>query len=263
MPLKHRIITATLGAGALLLGVTATASAAQASPGWSSASPTPASVPGWAGYYTNDVETEASTYFSVPTIDCSGLRAGSFAGQALGVEFLNDYNGTTAPGHGPDSVVRAYCIGAKAYYDTAFYFPNAAGTQEAPVPAGVSVRPGDLIETSVQVTASASVDTLDNLSTEKSAQLTGPGATDTGPDVGLVALSGDASGPVQIGTPAASSPPAASTGVLFLDAEIGNQPLAAAAGLGAEEWTDPADASDVWAAPSALAGNDFLVTVTL
>jgi hypothetical protein len=259
-----RLITATLGTGAVLFALAAPASAASGSSGQQSASLTPISEPGWAGYYTNDVEAQASTTFVVPRLNCSGNPAGSFAGQGLGVLFLSNYNGTTGPGHGPNSVVREYCVGHTAYYDTEFYFPNAAGTNEVAVSAGVPVRPGDLVETSVQVTASRSEDNLINLSDGRDgfAQQTGPGVTDAAPDVGLAALSGDASGPTDIGSPGASSPPAPSNPVLFLGSQIGNQPLTRAAGLGAQEWTNPSDASEVWAAPSALFADSFAVTIT-
>jgi hypothetical protein len=248
MHVTGKLITGGLGAAALLLAVAAPASAAPP------AAPAPIAVPGWAGYFTNDV---------VPRIDCSANPAGSFAGQALGVEFLNNFNGTTAAGHGPSSVVRAYCIGRTANYDAEFYFPNAAGTDELPVSAGVRVRPGDVVRTSVRVTASQSVDTLIDLSRPGGrARQTGLGATDAAPNVGLAALAGGAGGPTLIGSPAASSPPAPSTPVFFFASRIGHQPMAGAAGLGAQEWTNPAEASEVWAAPSGLTGNSFTVTVT-
>jgi hypothetical protein len=262
MRVTRGLITAALGAGALVAAVAAPASAASVST--RSAALTPVSEPGWAGYYTNDVEVQAATTFVVPRIDCSGNPAGSFAGQALGVTFLSNYNGTTGPGYGPNSVVREYCVGHTAYYDTEFYFPNSAGTSEVAIPAGVPVRPGDVVETSVHVTASESVDTLVNLGAGRRgfAQRTGPGATDAAPNLGLVAVSGTRTGPNEIGSPADSSPPAPSNRVVFFANQIGNQPLSDAAGLGAEEWTDPSNASVVWAAPSALAGESFTLTVT-
>ena len=126
---------------------------------------------------------QASTTFVVPRITCSGNPAGHFAGQALGVLFLSNYNGTTGPGYGPGSVVQAYCTGKTAHYDAEFYLPNAADTNSLPVSAGVRVRPGDVVETSVQVTASQSVDTVVNLSSpwDGFARQKGPGATDAGP----------------------------------------------------------------------------------
>ncbi len=255
MRVTGKLITGGLGAAALLLAVAAPASAAP--------SPAPISVPGWAGYFTNDVASQAATTFVVPKINCSANPAGSFAGQALGVEFLNNFNGTTDPGHGPSSVVRAYCIGSTANYDAEFYFPNAAGTDELPVSAGVRVRPGDLVRVSVQVTASQSVDTLNDLSRPGGrARQTGLGATNAAPNVGLTALAGGAGGPTAIGSPAASSPPAPSTPVFFFASRIGHQPMASAAGLGAQEWTNPSEASEVWAAPSGLTGSSFTVTVT-
>jgi hypothetical protein len=264
MHVTRTLVTGGLGTAAVLLAVAAPASAATSAPTAPSASPTPISEPGWAGYYTNNVETQASTTFVVPKIDCSANPAGSFAGQALGVQFLSNYNGTTGFGHGPNSVVRVYCIGSTAHYDAEFYFENAADTNEVAVPAGVSVQPGDLILVSVQVTASQSVDTLVNISHLRDgvARQTGPGSSDAGPDVGLAALSGDASGPIELGSPAASSPPAPSAPVRFFASLIGLKPLSGAAGLGAQEWTNPSDASEVWAAPSALTGDSFTVTVT-
>ena len=96
---------------------------------------------------------QASTTFVVPRITCSGNPAGHFAGQALGVLFLSNYNGTTGPGYGPGSVVQAYCTGKTAHYDAEFYLPNAADTNSLPVSRWGASGRANVAETSVQVSA--------------------------------------------------------------------------------------------------------------
>src|SRR5580698_1664769 len=97
---------------AVAMGVIASGAAAAAAP-TPSLTLTPDAIPGWAGYYSNDFEGIASTVVTVPHINCSGNPVGDFEGQAEGVQFLNEFDGSTAASLvEADAVVRTYCNGA-------------------------------------------------------------------------------------------------------------------------------------------------------
>jgi hypothetical protein len=214
-------------------------------------------LPGWAGYYTNDVAFQASTIVTVPSIDCSSNPDGAFAGQAEGVELLNNYNGTAGFADlNVNGVVRTYCIGTSANYDTAIYLPDSSNPTTEDYDGfstGVSVQPGDHVAIDVTTTASSSTVLIVNLSNGERDSMSGPGITDAGPNIGLAALDGDSTGPHGFGNVGPQLPvPASRTG--FAADIVDGQPLLVLDGLGAQDWVDPNNTSDVVAAPTPILG---------
>lgn len=241
--------------GAIALAISATAASAAPIP--------PIAVPGWAGYFTSDVESSASTRVIVPRINCTANPAGNFAGQAEGVQFLDNFNGTTAPGTvWAAAVVRTYCVGHSPVYDAEFYLPPVPnpGAIFDPVATNVRVRPGDLVRLSVRTNATRSRARVADLSTGDRAEASGGGVTDAGPNIGVVALQGNGTGPTNIGSSFAVTPPAPSSPAAFLLSKVNGGPLTAVTGLGAQEWTNPSNSAQVLASPTQIAFDSFAVT---
>jgi hypothetical protein len=251
---------------AVAMGVIASGAAAVAAP-TPSTTLTPAAIPGWAGYYSNDFEGIASTVVTVPHINCSGNPTGSFEGQAEGVQFLNDFDGSTGTSLvGAYAVVRTYCNGATATYDTAFFMPPPADNVTDYVPSSVAVRPGDRVLVSVTVSSTSSSASIRDLSRRSATSFAhGAAVTDAGPNIGIVALGLPSGGADVIGAPNGVSsvpPPVPSSTVSFTYSEAGGKALVDMPGLAAQEWTNSSDSSEVYAAPSPLSGgSNFAVSV--
>jgi len=259
------LVSAGAGALTLTLALAGGASAAPFGRPWV-VSQAPVAVPGWAGYYSNDVAGSAATIVVVPRIDCASNPPGAFEGQAAGIQTLNNYNGSVATGNvGADAVVRTYCNGRTPTYDTAFWLPTPSDNGIEYVPSSVPARPGDVIQFSVTVSASNSVASIRNLTNWRFDSVTGLGVTDAGPDIGITALGVPTESADTIGAPNGAStvpPPAPSTPIAFAFSQANGQPLSALAGLAAEAWTDSADSATVYASPTSLyLGGFFVVNV--
>ena len=186
------------------------------------------------------------TVVTVPHINCSGNPTGSFEGQAKGVQFLNDFDGSTGTSLvGAYAVVRTYCNGATATYDTAF-FSATPGRQRDGLRAVLGRRPsGGPLLVSVTVSSTSSSASIRDLSRRSATSFAhGAAVTDAGPNIGIVALGLPSGGADVIGAPNGVSsvpPPVPSSTVSFTYSEAGGKALVDMPGLAAQEWTNSSD----------------------
>jgi len=156
-------------------------------------------------------------------------------------------------------------VGTKPVYDTAFYVPPRSNPDKIfnYVPSGVPVRPGDRVVVRVRATATRSAESIRVLGSSRQASVTGGGVTQAGVNIGMVALEGNASGPTSIGNAITPTSPAPSAPASFLYNYVDGHRLTLLPGLTADEWTSPADPSQVLAAPTAISARQaFAVAVS-
>jgi Peptidase A4 family len=226
-------------AGAVALGLTMLA------PEVASASASPTTVPTYAGngafYAFNGTSHQVSTVVVVPSISCAHNPAGTYAGQAALVQLWSH----TSSGYGVEEAgIRSYCDGTVPVYETEFGVNDVVNSAEVFSPAGVPVRPGDLVK--LEATANSSEATLQitDLTNRHSACKTGAGfIADVEPVVGIGSVAATASGaPIISGTvPNGTSAPTMAGPVparpyVFLGSLVDYTPLARFTNLYSAYW---------------------------
>ncbi len=221
---------------------------------------------GEASWDTSTTASSASVTVTVPAVSCGSVKAGTFAGQAAGVELYGQVtiSGTTYyPAEVADA--RTYCDGPKAEYETSFVVNNESNGTRVVHPAGLTVSPGDPLAISTTATSSSASMKMTDLNTGKSASITGPGfvAAD-GSDIGVEPIASNGHGaPILSGSQSATATtvtlgePVQSSPVVFQDATVDGQPISAPSSLYGLRWVNGSNA--VVASPSALSGGDFAV----
>jgi hypothetical protein len=138
-------------------------------------------VPTYAGngafYAFNGTSYEASTVVVVPPISCTHNPAGTYAGQAALIQL---YANVTLPSGSPaygreEAGVRSYCDGTAPVYQTEFGVNDVVNSAEVFSPAGVPVRPGDLVKLEAIATAAGASLQITDLTNHRSACKTGAG----------------------------------------------------------------------------------------
>jgi hypothetical protein len=223
-------------AGAVALGLTMWAPEAASASGPSTTVPTSA---GNGAFYAFDgTSYQASTAVVIPPISCAHNPAGAFAGQSAVIELI-------ANSGREEATVRSYCDGTVPVYETEFVVNDVANSADVFSPAGVPVRPGDLVILAATATSSGATLLIADLNNHHSAFKTGAGfIADALPVIGIGTLAATPlgapliSGTVPYGT---SNPPLAgpvpSRPYQFLGSLIDYTPLARFTNLFSAYWT--------------------------
>jgi hypothetical protein len=223
-------------AGAVALGLTMWAPEVASASGPSTTVPTSA---GNGAFYAFDgTSYQASTAVVVPAISCAHNPAGTFTGQAAVIELIANVGREEA-------TVRSYCDGTAPAYQTEFVVNDVANSVRVFSPAGVPVRPGDLLILAATATSSSATLLIADLNNHHSAFKTGAGfIADAEPVIGIGTVAATPSGaPLISGTVAdgSSTPtlafPAPSRPYQFLGSLIDFTPLARFTNLFSAYWT--------------------------
>ena len=252
----------------LVLGTIALAAPAGASPVFNHGFPKLPGLtgtPGFgAGWSSLDTASQTSATIVVPPISCAGNPSGTTAGQFAGVQLWTDSAPETAD-------VRMYCEGHTAVYDTEFVENDVSSSTQVFLPAGVAVRPGNVVSFDITANANAATMQITNLSTWQHAFVSLPGfVADDGFDavVGPPSSNGEGGILTSSTVPAGSAPnltgPVPSLPVAFLDVQVDGAPLSHFTDLYTFYWT-----SDGTSAGTTLAdatpvyfGDNFAVSIT-
>lgn len=243
----RRSLAAGCMAGAVVLGLAAVSAPA------ADAAPFPSLVPSYpvnngAYYSNNSTISQVSATVLVPKISCSGNPVGTTAGQLAEVQLYqtvgNNYGRETA-------ALNVYCDGPVPEYNTVFEVNNVTGEAQEFSPAGVQIRPGDLVQLGATASPSGASLSIRNLDTRQGASTTGEGFTaDVGLLVGVGLPQADASGGVLTSgsvpdtaplTPIAG--PVPSLPFTFLDVTADGGPLTQVPGLYSTYWTSTGTSS--------------------
>jgi plastocyanin len=201
------------------------------------AAPSMATAPNYAAYTGTGVAKKVSATVTVPTVDCSGVARGTYAGQSIGVHL-------SSGGLQVTSDVRAYCHGATAVYTAEQAVPINGGERFSP--ASITIAPGDKVRLVVSTNAQGTTASAEVSSggTSQGSGTGGPHLLPNGmPYFVATTISANKNGaPLQIGKPPAGNPviagPVASTSVKVTAAKVNGLPLAQLAGLEAVRWVD-------------------------
>jgi hypothetical protein len=196
-------------AGAVALGLMMWAPEAASASGSSTSFP---SYPGNGAFYaSNSTAYQVSTVVVVPSISCTQVSPGTYAGQAAVLQLFSHVTLPSGTTYGREQAgIRSYCDGTTPVYETEFAVNDVPHSAVVFSPAGVPVRPGDRVELAATATSSRATLQITDLTNHRSACKTGPGFTaDAGPVVGIGDVAATGSGaPLISGTvPYGSSTP--------------------------------------------------------
>lgn len=248
-----------LAADGALVAMTGTPAVAATTPEVISSYPSNA-----AGYDSDSTVSSISAGVTVPTVHCSTNPSGKTAGQFAGVELFS----RTPVAANATVDVRTYCVGTTPHYSAEFVVNNVSGRNRVFSPAGVAVKPGNVLLFSLKANSSGQTLGVTNESTHKSATTSGREFTAAyGFSVGTGEVSANASGGVlTTGTvgdsySAAIAGPVPSTSLYFFSVLVDGASLSGAPGLYSQYWTPTGTSgSHKVATPSGLSGGHFSIT---
>jgi hypothetical protein len=208
----------------------------------------------------------ATSTITVPTLNCSGVAAGSYAGQT---SFLDIYNGQATEAQ-VEADVRSYCNGTTATYAPVLVTTDSSDTSDNLLTEpSFPVKAGDKVQLTVKTTATSSTATIKDLKSGKHATQTTPdpvanGWTYIGAD-GISANSSGApiTGDIAINNPySVAGPESTTSGQSFAKTKFASttlQSLSNAGKLNSFAW-ETSDGSTVLGQPSSVVGNVFSIS---
>jgi hypothetical protein len=197
-------------------------------------------APNYAGYTSTEFAKRVTATVTVPTVDCSGVAAGTYAGQSYGVQL--DSGGLQIAAD-----VRAYCDGTTANYTIEEAVP-ARGEQRF-APATFTVAPGDTVQLTVWADHQgnhATALTYTNGVGREYGSLSRKHLVDAVPYLVATTIAANAHGaPLLSGRVAAGGPviagPVSATDVAFTAAKVNGKPAGQLNPLDMVTWVGPSD----------------------
>lgn len=234
-----------------------------------------------AAYVTTTTVNQMSATVVVPSLSCWNNPTGTVSGEAIAAAVYSVVtSNTTSYFDGSEADLRAYCDGHTATYETEFVVGDPSAHERTFEAAGVSARPGDLLQLQVTATSHGSqVEQITNLSTRREATVRAPGFTGTGGiTVGIGHIASNGEGAILVTgtvtlfnaedlTTGATSiyvtGPASSLPVGFANVVVDGAPLSEVPGLYSFYWTTNglATGTTLASVTPVLFGTDFAVWV--